>query len=161
MWGVFRRFLIGFGGSLSVTVGPRQAIAVHTGAKGNGVSVPNTAQQVSVIFSENATTTFGEVSNFFFAGLAWLAFVALSGHDADIGVARIFMWWAVLRSLVIGTHLTRCVCPFDNWEKITVITDQHLRGIDPAGSNQLPRVGRDGVLAAEHDVPVQVHSQRV
>lgn len=69
--------MIGFGGSLSVTVGPRQAIAVHTGAKGNGVSVPDTAQQVSVIFSENATTTFGEVSGFVFAGLAWLAFVAL------------------------------------------------------------------------------------
>jgi hypothetical protein len=51
--------------------------------------------------------------------------------------------------------------PIDNWEKITVITDQHLRGIDPAGSNQLPRVGRDGVLAAEHNVRVQVHSQRV
>ena len=106
---MFRRFVIGFGGSLGVTVGPRQAIAVHTGAKGNGVSAPNTAQQVSVVFSENATTTFGEVSGFFFAGLAWLAFVALSGHDADIG-GRIFTWWAVLRSLVIGTRLTRCVC---------------------------------------------------
>ena len=69
MGGVYR-FSIGNGGSLSATVGPRQAIAVHTGAKGTGVSVPNTAQLVPVLFSENATTTFGEVSRFF-AGLAW------------------------------------------------------------------------------------------
>lgn len=46
---------------MSVSVGPRQAIAVHTGAMGVGVPVP-TAQQVSVVFSENATTTYGEVS---------------------------------------------------------------------------------------------------
>ena len=58
-------FSIGNGGSLKVTVGPRQAIAVHTGAKGNGVSIPSTAQLVPVLFSENATTTYGEVSVFF------------------------------------------------------------------------------------------------
>jgi len=53
---------------LSVTIGPRQAIAVHTGARGVGVGVPKTAQRVSVVFSENATTAFGEVSAF---GLAF------------------------------------------------------------------------------------------
>lgn len=65
VWGVFafRRFMIGFGGSLTVTVGPRQAIAVHTGAMGIGSPAPK-AQQVSVLFSENATTTYGEVSVF-------------------------------------------------------------------------------------------------
>jgi hypothetical protein len=35
-----------------------------------------------------------------------------------------------------------------------------LHGIDPAGCDQLPRVGRDGVLATEHHVRVQVYSQR-
>jgi len=52
-------FSIGVGGSLSVTVGPRQAIAVHTGSMGIGMGSP-TAPQVPVLFSENATTTFGE-----------------------------------------------------------------------------------------------------
>jgi hypothetical protein len=47
---------------LSVTIDPRQAIAVHTDAMGVGIPVPKTAQQVSVIFSEDATTTYGEVS---------------------------------------------------------------------------------------------------
>jgi hypothetical protein len=41
-----------------------------------------------------------------------------------------------------------------------VITDKHFLGIDPAGSDQLPRVGCDGVLATEHHVRVQVYSQR-
>lgn len=36
--------------------------------------------------------------------------------------------------------------------EMTMITDEDLRGIDPAGSDQLPRVGRNGVLAAEHRV---------
>jgi hypothetical protein len=58
----FCRFSIGSGGSLSVTINPRQAIAVHTGAMGFGIPVPQTAQQVPVVFSETATTTFGEVS---------------------------------------------------------------------------------------------------
>ena len=67
--GGFCRFSVGYGGSLSVTIDPRQAIAVHTGAMGVGMPVP-TAQQVSVVFSENATTTYGEVSG---EGL-WLGF---------------------------------------------------------------------------------------
>ncbi|KAN0114196.1 Glycoside hydrolase superfamily [Russula decolorans] len=52
-------FSVGYGGSLSVTIDPRQAIAVHTGAMDVGMPVL-TAQQVSVVFSENATTTYGE-----------------------------------------------------------------------------------------------------
>jgi hypothetical protein len=60
--------MIEYGGSLTVTVGPRQAIAVHTGAMGVGNPVPKTAQQVSVLFSENATTTLGE--NIFVVGSA-------------------------------------------------------------------------------------------
>jgi len=58
--------LIGYGGGLSVTVGPRQAIAIYTGAMGVGTPAPNTPLQVSVVFSENATTTFGEVSDLLF-----------------------------------------------------------------------------------------------
>jgi hypothetical protein len=58
----FCRFSVGSGGSLSVTIDPRQAIAVHTRAMGAGIPVP-TAQQVSVLFSENATTSYGEVSS--------------------------------------------------------------------------------------------------
>ncbi|KAI0275828.1 glycoside hydrolase [Russula aff. rugulosa BPL654] len=59
-------FSVGNDGSLNVTIDPRQAIAVQTGAMGVGRPVPLTAQQVSVIFSENATTTFGE--NIFVVG---------------------------------------------------------------------------------------------
>jgi hypothetical protein len=61
VFGFFCRFSVGYGGSLSVTIDPRQAIAVHTGAMGAGVPVPM-PQQVSVLFSESATTTYGEVS---------------------------------------------------------------------------------------------------
>jgi len=68
--------------------------------------------------------------------LAWLAEpVALSGHDADIGVGRMSLWWAVSRSLVIGTRPTRCVSP-SLIEETTMITDKPMRGIDPAGFDQ-------------------------
>jgi hypothetical protein len=63
----FCRFQIVNDGSLAVTIGPRQAIAVHTGALGNGMGNP-TAQQVSVMFSEYATTILGEVSALWLAG---------------------------------------------------------------------------------------------
>ncbi|KAH9981799.1 glycoside hydrolase family 13 protein [Russula compacta] len=53
-------FQIGYGGSLKITVGPRQAIAVHTGARGVGGPTPTTAPQVPILFSENATTAFGQ-----------------------------------------------------------------------------------------------------
>jgi hypothetical protein len=69
--GVFRSLFVRYGGSLSVTIGPRQAIAVHAGAIGVGVTIPEMAQQVSVLFSENATTVDGEVSGWFFLQ-AWL-----------------------------------------------------------------------------------------
>jgi hypothetical protein len=108
----FCRFAVGNDGSLNVTIDPRQAIAVQTGAMGVGAPVPLTPQQVSVIFSENATTTFGEVSGGrFLARLVVSEPVALSGHDADISVGRISLWWAVCQSLVIGTRPTRCVGP--------------------------------------------------
>jgi len=52
---------------LRVIIGPRQAIAVHTGAMGIGMPSPKTGQ-VSVLFSENATTAYGE--NIFVVGSA-------------------------------------------------------------------------------------------
>ncbi|KAH9054684.1 glycoside hydrolase family 13 protein [Lactarius vividus] len=51
---------IGSDGTLAVTIGAHQAIAVHTGALGNGTSVLKTAELVPVLFVEYATTTFGE-----------------------------------------------------------------------------------------------------
>lgn len=54
-------FTIGNDGSLAVTIGARQAIAVHVGALGIGTSVPLLVQQVAVLFYESATTTDGEV----------------------------------------------------------------------------------------------------
>ncbi|KAF8259045.1 glycoside hydrolase family 13 protein [Lactarius quietus] len=53
-------FTIDSDGSLTVAVGARQAIAVHTGALGSGTSEPKTAEFVPVLFDVNATTTFGE-----------------------------------------------------------------------------------------------------
>jgi len=61
-------FRIAYDGSLTVTVGPRQAIAMHTGARARGLSLPKqkTPQQVTILFSETANTTFGE--NIFVVG---------------------------------------------------------------------------------------------
>ncbi|KAH9054852.1 hypothetical protein EDB87DRAFT_1567972, partial [Lactarius vividus] len=61
-------FTIGPDGSMSVTVGAHQAIAVHTGALGSGTSGPKTTELrlVPVLFNVNATTTFGE--NIFVVG---------------------------------------------------------------------------------------------
>ncbi|KAI0246821.1 glycoside hydrolase [Lactifluus subvellereus] len=58
-------FSIASDGSLTVSVGPRQAIAVHTGAPSSGACTP-TAQQIPIMFSESATTTPGE--NIFVVG---------------------------------------------------------------------------------------------
>ncbi|KAH9981801.1 glycoside hydrolase [Russula compacta] len=60
-------FSIASDGSLTVTVGPRQAIAVHTGAFSHGTpGIPTLAPRVSVLFSESATTQLGE--NIFVVG---------------------------------------------------------------------------------------------
>lgn len=64
------RVWIGLEGSLTVTIGPRQAVAVHTGAMGIGSPTPKASGPVSVIFSEIATTTDGEVSTSSFRRLA-------------------------------------------------------------------------------------------
>ena len=77
----FRRFQIGLDGSLTVTVGPRQAIAVHTGAMGVGLSTPGPAQQVSVLFSETATTSYGEVSALC-PSLSWACSLAIRASVA-------------------------------------------------------------------------------
>src|SRR5579863_8058545 len=58
----FRRYQIGSDGKLTVTVSPRQAIALHTGAQGMGLPIVEQTQQVSILFSETATTTLGQVS---------------------------------------------------------------------------------------------------
>jgi len=59
-------FWIGVDGSLTVTIGPYQAIAVHSGARGKPWPDPDVAQHVSVLFYETATTTVGE--NIFVVG---------------------------------------------------------------------------------------------
>ena len=60
---LIRRFPIGSDGSLKATIGPRQAIAVHTGALSHGTpGIATLARRVSVLFSESATTSLGEVS---------------------------------------------------------------------------------------------------
>ena len=58
----YRRFHIGSDGILTITVPPRQAIALHTGAQGMGLPALEPIRQVTVLFSETATTTLGEVS---------------------------------------------------------------------------------------------------
>ncbi|KAI9433226.1 glycoside hydrolase [Lactarius indigo] len=61
-------FTINKDGSLVATIGVRQAIAVHVGALGSGTIVPKVAQQVPVMFYENATTIYGD--NIFVVGSA-------------------------------------------------------------------------------------------
>lgn len=51
------------GGKFTATVNARDAIAIHTGAKGAG---SGSVASVAVSFAENATTTFGE--NIFIVG---------------------------------------------------------------------------------------------
>ena len=95
---------------MTVTIDPRQAIAMHTGAMGVGMPAPATAKLVSVVFSVNVTTTFGEVSSErFWFGLLFYRAIGAKDHDADICVVRVSLWWAVCRRLVIGTRPTRCV----------------------------------------------------
>ena len=137
------RFLIELDGSLTVSVGPRQAIAVHTAALGSG-GTP-TAQQVPIMFSENATTTFGEVS------ARWSG-VCLIIYLYD----RTSSWWAARRSSVPGTRPMRYVR-----RRIRRGRPLTTTGTDTTESSKLSRVGSDGVSAAEHHVRVQVHPQRV
>ena len=70
-------FTIGSDGSLVVTVGPRQAIAVHVGQLGTGTGLPPTAQQIPVLFYEIANTTMGEVGS-----PSFLSSVRLSGYSS-------------------------------------------------------------------------------
>lgn len=94
---------------MAVTVGPRQAIALHTGARARGLSLPTpmqkTSQQVSILFSETANTTFGEVSahDRFCFDVRMHVVSCLKSRD------RISLLWAVFRSSVTGTRLTRYV----------------------------------------------------
>ena len=84
----------------------RQAIAVHVGALkgalGIGMSTPKTAQQVSVMFYENATTTYGDVGGFFVRG----------SHAARMLIFwpnRTSSSWEACLNLATGTRPTRCV----------------------------------------------------
>lgn len=145
------RFWIGLDGSLTVTIGPRQAVAVHIGAMGIGSPTPKAASPVSVLFSEVATTTSGEVSTISFRRPADRSNITYCKSRA-----RIFSWWAAYRSSVTGTRLARYVRV--QFVK-AIIADEFPT--DPAGSSPLPSVGRDGVLTTKHNVPVQVHSQGI
>jgi len=53
-------FWVGSDGNMSVTINPRQAIAIHAGARGVGVPIRKSAEQVSVLFYVTAVTTPGE-----------------------------------------------------------------------------------------------------
>ena len=46
---------------MDATIGPRQAIAVHTGLTGNSTTVPMKVDLVPVLFNVNATTAYGDV----------------------------------------------------------------------------------------------------
>ena len=144
------RFTIGSDGSLVVTVGVRQAIAVHVGALGIGTGAPLTAQQVPVLFYENANTTLGEVRAHSFFLKAWLAGSSLTP------INRTFSSWEACRNSATGTHPTRCVSLISR-----IYADWLLIAhADTARCGLLPRVVCDGVLTSEYHVPVQVHPQR-
>src|SRR6266702_1710576 len=102
-------FTIGNDGSSAVTVGVRQAIAVHVGALGSGTSTPKIAQQVPVLFYENATTTYGDVGISSFSssvrGRGWHACSSLFFFWPN----RTFSSWEACRNLATGTRPTRCV----------------------------------------------------
>ena len=145
------RFWIGFDGSLTVTIGPRQAVAVHIGAMGIGSPTPKAVGPVSVLFSEVATTTQGEVSTIRFPSRRRADRSNMTYCESR---ARISPWWAAYHSSVTGTRLARYV-PV-RFGKATIADNFPA---DPTGSSPLPSVGRDGVLTTKHNVPVQVHSQ--
>ena len=86
--------MVGNDGTLSVTIDPRQAIAVHTGAKSNKSIYPM-AELVPVLFTEKVTTRLGQVSGIF-AGKAWLAVSESLWRQATIML--IFAWVEYFRS---------------------------------------------------------------
>ncbi|KAI0289062.1 glycoside hydrolase superfamily [Russula brevipes] len=55
-----RVFWVGLDGNMSVTINPRQAIAIHVGARGVAVPIRKSAEQVSVLFYVTAMATPGE-----------------------------------------------------------------------------------------------------
>ena len=131
----------------------RQAIAVHVGALGMGMSTPKTAQQVSVMFYENATTTYGDVGGFFVRG----------SHAARLLIFwpnRTSLSWEACLNLATGTRPTRCVATRLYADLFWSLMLRHARADTPR-SGQLSYLGRNGVPASKYCVPVQVHSQIV
>jgi hypothetical protein len=68
-------------GTLLVTIGPYQAIAVHSGARGKESPFPIPARHVSVLFYETATTIPGEVSAHRFRAPTALTFTINHGEE--------------------------------------------------------------------------------
>ncbi|PPR02056.1 hypothetical protein CVT24_011155 [Panaeolus cyanescens] len=90
------------GGSFTVTIPARNAVALHTGQKGSGgtTTPPPTGGTVSVMFEENATTNYGE--NIFVIGSisqlgSWNAGSAVALSSASYPV------WKVTLSLPAST----------------------------------------------------------
>ncbi|KAF8691920.1 hypothetical protein AX14_002705 [Amanita brunnescens Koide BX004] len=82
------------GGYFSTTIGARDALAIHTGARGSG----NVA--VTVIFEETATTTYGE--NIFIVGSIVEVGNWLPASSVHLSAAR-YPTWSVTLYLQPGT----------------------------------------------------------
>jgi hypothetical protein len=127
-------FTIGNDGSLAVTVGAQQALAVHVGALGVGTGAPSSAQQVPVLFYENATTTYGEVGNLVGRGVAGTLVHLLFLPD------RTFSSWEACRNLATGTRPTRYVAMRQTYRFWSLILLRHryrsIRLTTPSGLRQ-------------------------
>jgi len=122
---------------------------VHTGARVSGVSLPpqKSAQQVSILFSETANTRYGEVSAAFARLFRYPHGVILKSRD------RTSLLWAVRRSSVTGTRLTRYVgartysAGDGSVTKLTTRRSHWIRPITPFGARRCtyPRTRRSSI----------------
>ena len=122
---------------------------MHTGARVSGVSLPpqKSAQQVSILFSETANTRYGEVSAAFARLFRYPHGVILKSRD------RTSLLWAVRRSSVTGTRLTRYVgartysAGDGSVTKLTTRRSHWIRPITPFGARRCtyPRTRRSSI----------------
>ena len=105
-------FPISTAGLLDVTIGPRQAIAVHTGAMGSGTSTPKTAEFVPVLFNVNASvalTAPGEVGP-----IPRVPFLITDWFCCD----SVFSSWAMCPGSETGIPTKRYVFPYGLVERL-------------------------------------------
>lgn len=126
-------------GYFSATIDPRDALAIHTGARGSGTPA------VAVTFEETATTTYGEVRTAIY-------FVIIS---------LIFRFFSFQNIFIVGS-----ISQLGSWSPASSVRSHYVWGIDayrevsgPSVGGFLPRLECNAPLTAWYNFPVQVHQK--